>query len=150
LRGEDSIAERCRKEGINQNQDEGGAGDLNSKTDSVKSEFCRFDLPFKENGSRWLVLRRLDSTIPPILHPVKLSQPDELRRNPGLAAALKVQWPQLAIQRCTNHQLWNLLARAPAHLREEPAEDYRRMICDPSREAVEQARVGFLRKWKLR
>src|SRR5487761_1288431 len=70
--------------------------------------------------------------------------------NPGLAAALKVQWPQLAIQRCTNHKLWNLLAKAPAHLREELAEDYRRMIYAPSREAVEQARVGFLRKWKLR
>ena len=70
--------------------------------------------------------------------------------NPGLAAALKVQWPQLAIQRCTNHKLWNLLAKAPAHLREELAEDYRRMIYAPSCEAVEQARVGFLRKWKLR
>jgi putative transposase len=68
--------------------------------------------------------------------------------NPGLAAALKVQWPQLAIQRCTNHKLWNLLA--PAHLREELAEDYRRMIYATSREGVEQARVGFLRKWKLR
>jgi putative transposase len=70
--------------------------------------------------------------------------------NPGLAAALKVQWPQLALQRCTNHKLWNLLAKAPAHLREELAEDYRRMIYAPSREAIEQARVGFLRKWKLR
>lgn len=70
--------------------------------------------------------------------------------NPGLAAALKVQWPKLAIQRCTNHKLWNLLAKAPAHLREELAEDYRRMIYAPSREAVEQARVGFARKWKLR
>jgi transposase-like protein len=70
--------------------------------------------------------------------------------NPGLAAALKVQWPKLAIQRCTNHKLWNLLAKAPAHLREELAEDYRRMIYATSREGVEQARVGFLRKWKLR
>jgi transposase-like protein len=35
-------------------------------------------------------------------------------------------------------------------LREELAEDYRRMIYAPSREAVEQARRGFLRKWKLR
>src|SRR6202166_1089805 len=70
--------------------------------------------------------------------------------NPGLRAALQVQWLQVAIQRCTNHKLWNLLAKAPAHLREELAEDYRRMIYAPSREAVEQARVGFLRKWKLR
>src|SRR5487761_1255570 len=70
--------------------------------------------------------------------------------NPGLAAALKVQWPQLAIQRCTNHKLWNLLAKAPAHLREELAEDYRRMIYAGSRAAVEQARVAFSRKWQLR
>ena len=70
--------------------------------------------------------------------------------NPGLAAALKLQWPKLAIQRCTNHKLWNLLAKAPAHLREELAEDYRRMIYAASREAVEQARVAFSRKWKLR
>ncbi len=70
--------------------------------------------------------------------------------NPGLAAALKVQWPQIALQRCTNHKLWNLLAKAPAHLREELAEDYRRMIYAESREAVEHARVGFARKWKLR
>ncbi len=70
--------------------------------------------------------------------------------NPGLAAALKVQWPQMALQRCTNHKLWNLLAKAPAHLREELAEDYRRMIYAESREAVEHARIGFARKWKLR
>ena len=70
--------------------------------------------------------------------------------NPGLAAALKMQWPKLAIQRCTNHKLWNLLAKAPAHLREELAEDYRRMIYAASREAVEKARVAFARKWKLR
>jgi transposase-like protein len=70
--------------------------------------------------------------------------------NPGLAAALEGQWPAIAIQRCTNHKLWNLLAKAPAHLREELAEDYRRMIYADSREAVEQARRGFARKWKLR
>jgi len=70
--------------------------------------------------------------------------------NPGLAAALTAQWPKLAIQRCTNHKLWNLRAKAPAHLREELAEDYRRMIYAESRGAVEQARRGFARKWKLR
>jgi len=70
--------------------------------------------------------------------------------NPGLGAALNQQWPGIAIQRCTNHKLWNLLAKAPAHLREELAEDYRRMIYADRREAVEQARRGFVRKWKLR
>ena len=62
--------------------------------------------------------------------------------NPGLAEALKAQWPKLALQRCTNHKLWNLLAKAPAHLREELAEDYRRMIYAESRAAAEQARSG--------
>src|SRR5271155_1504490 len=70
--------------------------------------------------------------------------------SPGLAAALRVQWPQIALQRCTNHKLWNLLAKAPAHLREELAEDYRRMIYAESREAVEHAQIAFARKWKLR
>jgi putative transposase len=70
--------------------------------------------------------------------------------NPGLDAALRSQWPTLKIQRCTNHKLWNLLSKAAAHLREELAEDYRRMIYGESREAVENARVAFARKWKLR
>jgi len=70
--------------------------------------------------------------------------------NLGLRAALRAQWPEIAIQRCTNHKLRNLLAKAPAHLREELAEDYRRMVYADSREAVEHARAGFLRKWRLR
>jgi putative transposase len=70
--------------------------------------------------------------------------------NPGLAAALRMQWPGIAMQRCTNHKLWNLLAKAPAHLREELAEDYRRMIYADSHQAIEKARAGFVRKWKLR
>jgi putative transposase len=70
--------------------------------------------------------------------------------SPGLRAALKMQWPGIAIQRCTNHKLWNLLAKAPAHLREELAEDYRRMIYADGHQAIEKARAGFARKWKLR
>jgi putative transposase len=70
--------------------------------------------------------------------------------NPGLHAALRAQWPQLPIQRCTAHKLRNLLSRAPAHLREEVAEDYRRMIYGKNREVVESARRGFLKKWRLR
>jgi hypothetical protein len=33
--------------------------------------------------------------------------------SPSRATALKAQWPKLAIQRCTNHELWNLLAEGP-------------------------------------
>ena len=53
--------------------------------------------------------------------------------NPGLAAALRAQWPQIAIQRCTNHKLWNLLAKAPAHLREELLGSFQREYECPSR-----------------
>ena len=70
--------------------------------------------------------------------------------NPGVAAALREQWPTLAIQRCTTHKLRNLEAKAPAHLREELAEEYRRMIYADSRAAVDQAHGRFLKKWRLR
>ena len=43
-----------------------------------------------------------------------------------------------------------MLAKAPAHLREELAEDYRRMVYGDTREAVEKARTAFVRKWRLR
>ena len=68
----------------------------------------------------------------------------------GLAAALREQWPTLAIQRCTTHKLRNLEAKAPARLREELAEEYRRMIYADSRAAVDQAHGRFLKKWRLR
>jgi len=70
--------------------------------------------------------------------------------NPGLHAALRAQWPQMRIQRCTNHKFRNLLAKAPAHLREELAEDYRRMIYAETREAVRAAHAAFRRKWQRR
>lgn len=68
----------------------------------------------------------------------------------GLAAALREQWPTVAIQRCTTHKLRNLEAKAPARWREELAEDDRRMIYAESRAAVEQARARFVKKWRLR
>jgi transposase-like protein len=70
--------------------------------------------------------------------------------NPGLAAALREQWPTLAIQRCTTHKLRNVEAKAPAGLREELAEDYRRMVYAETRATVDQARARFLKKWRLR
>src|SRR5207245_10843482 len=71
------------------------------------------------------------------------------RGNSGAARSL-AQWPEFAMQRCTTHKLRNLLAKAPAHLREEMAEDYRRMVYGETRAAVEHARASFLRKWRRR
>lgn len=70
--------------------------------------------------------------------------------NPGLAAALQEQWKGIKIQRCTNHKLRNLLAKAPARLREELAEDYRRMIYAESAKKVAEQREKFTKKWKLK
>jgi putative transposase len=70
--------------------------------------------------------------------------------NPGLHAALRRHWPGIDIQRCTNHKLWNLLSKAPARLREELSEDYRRMIYGADAATVLKARAAFQRKWKLR
>ena len=70
--------------------------------------------------------------------------------NPGLHAALERQWPSIDIQRCTAHKLRNLTSKAPARLREELKEDYRRMIYAEDAGAIDKARATFSRKWKLR
>jgi putative transposase len=70
--------------------------------------------------------------------------------NPGLTNALRSHWPGIEIQRCTAHKLRNLQAKAPARLREELTEDYRRMIYGETVTAVEQARARFTKKWRLR
>ena len=70
--------------------------------------------------------------------------------NPGLTSALRSHWPGIELQRCTAHKLRNLQAKAPARLREELTEDYRRMIYGETVTAVEQARARFTKKWRLR
>ena len=70
--------------------------------------------------------------------------------NPGLTNALQSHWPGIAIQRCTAHKLWNLQSKAPARLREELTEDYRRMIYGDTVATVHQERTGFTKKWQLR
>ena len=70
--------------------------------------------------------------------------------NPGLTNALRSHWPSIEVQRCTAHKLRNLQAKAPARLREELTEDYRRMIYSETVAAVEQARARFTKKWQLR
>src|SRR5947199_711311 len=67
--------------------------------------------------------------------------------NPGLESALGKAWPRIDIQRCTAHKLRNLQAKAPARLREELAEDYRRMMYAENQQAAEQHRQRFTKKW---
>ena len=70
--------------------------------------------------------------------------------NPGLMNALRSHWPGIEIQRCTAHKLWNLQSKAPARLREELTEDYRRMIYGDTVAAVQHERARFTKKWQLR
>ena len=99
----------------------------------------------EESGASWsevlasLVRRKMSTPVLAIID-----------GNPGLHAALEKQWPSIAIQRCTAHKLRNLTSKAPARLREELKEDYRRMIYGEDEAAVEKARTTFSRKWKLR
>jgi transposase-like protein len=70
--------------------------------------------------------------------------------NPGLMQALGSHWPGLEMQRCTAHKLRNLQSKAPARLREELTEDYRRMIYGETVAAIEHERTRFTKKWQLR
>ena len=70
--------------------------------------------------------------------------------NPGLRAALQQGWPAVGVQRCTVHKLANLVAKVPAVMRDELADDYHRMIYADTASAVHSARQAFVRKWRLR
>lgn len=99
----------------------------------------------EESGASWsevlasLVRRKMSTPVLAIID-----------GNPGLHAALEKQWPSIGIQRCTAHKLRNLTSKAPARLREELKEDYRRMVYADDAAAIEKARTAFARKWKLR
>ena len=67
--------------------------------------------------------------------------------NKGLTRALLELWPNLPIQRCTVHKLWNLLGHAPKSLQGEVKADYDAII---NADGVEQAKAAygsFMRKW---
>src|SRR5204862_6973592 len=70
--------------------------------------------------------------------------------NTGLPPPLQAQRQPTQTHRCTNHKLWNLHAKAPARLREELSEDYRRMIYADSVDEVAKQREKFQKKWKLK
>ena len=68
--------------------------------------------------------------------------------NTGLSVALGRLWPGVPHQRCTVHKLRNLVAKAPKHTHEAVREDYHRIVYAETLDAAQQARAGFLLKWK--
>lgn len=67
--------------------------------------------------------------------------------NKGLTRALLELWPNLPIQRCTVHKLWNLLGHAPKSLQGEVKADYDRIINADDIETAKAAYAAFMRKW---
>lgn len=67
--------------------------------------------------------------------------------NKGLTRALLELWPNLPIQRCTVHKLWNLLGHAPKSLQAEVKADYDLIINADDAEAARAAYAAFMRKW---
>ena len=67
--------------------------------------------------------------------------------NKGLTRALLELWPNLPIQRCTVHKLWNLLGHAPKTLQGEVKADYDAIINADSIEQAKAAYGAFMRKW---
>ena len=67
--------------------------------------------------------------------------------NKGLTRALLELWPNLPIQRCTVHKLWNLLGHAPKSLQGEVKADYDAIINADDIENAKAAYAAFMRKW---
>lgn len=67
--------------------------------------------------------------------------------NKGLTRALLELWPNLPIQRCTVHKLWNLLGHAPKSLQGEVKADYDKIINADDIEEAKAAYAAFMRKW---
>ena len=68
--------------------------------------------------------------------------------NAGLIRSVREAWPDARLQRCTQHKLENLLAKAPKHCHEELRRDYRAITHGMDREEAEKAYDTFCRKWQ--
>jgi putative transposase len=65
----------------------------------------------------------------------------------GLGKALKL-WPEVKVQRCTEHKGRNLADHCPRHARPEMRRDYRRIIFAADGLAARAAYDAFLTKWR--
>lgn len=70
--------------------------------------------------------------------------------NPGLVRAVRDTWPGTTIQRCTQHKLANLLAKAPRHAHGERKRDYHAIVYAGDLAAAQRAWEAFARKGSKR
>ena len=68
--------------------------------------------------------------------------------NAGLIRSVREAWPEARLQRCTQHKLENLIAKAPKHCHEELRRDFRTITHGMDREEAEKAYDAFCRKWQ--
>lgn len=66
----------------------------------------------------------------------------------GLLAAINELWATTLLQRCTQHKRENLLAKVPAHARDELKRDYRAITHALDGERALRAYHAFLQKWR--
>jgi transposase-like protein len=64
----------------------------------------------------------------------------------GLRKAIE-SWPDIKVQRCTQHKWTNLAENCPAHARREMHRDYRGIVNAKSGMAARKAYKAFLEKW---
>lgn len=79
------------------------------------------------------------------LTPPRMVQADG---NAGLLRSIRETWPEAQIQRCTNHKLENLLAKAPKHCHAELKRDYGAITHAENGEEAKKAYESFRRKWQ--
>lgn len=68
--------------------------------------------------------------------------------NAGLLRAIRENWGESEIQRCTKHKWENLKAAAPKHCHAELKRDYDAIVRAKNLEAAQKAYDAFTRKWK--
>jgi transposase-like protein len=65
----------------------------------------------------------------------------------GLKKALE-GWPEVRVQRCTQHKIRNLKEHCPAHARKELVRDFNKVVYAKDGMAARKAYDDFLTKWK--
>jgi len=107
-----------------------------------RKELLALDLSASESTSSWgAVVQSLVS------RGLRAPELVVLDGNAGLRRAVCEAWPTSKVQRCTNHKLTNLKAKAPKHSHAELKRDYHAIVYAESSTAARAAYQAFVRKW---
>ena len=68
--------------------------------------------------------------------------------NPGLRAAIELEWSKADVQRCVVHKLRNLLSYAPKRAQDAVREDFHAIVYAKSESEAKEAYARMLKIWK--